>query len=226
MVEVIPGILEQEFSEIEKKVALVQGLVDWVQIDVADGTLVPNTTFLDFSALGTLTKSSLSSNLSTVNERGYDHRLSFEAHLMVTSPEKYIRPLVDAGFRRLIAHVEANDPRRFLDEAQYESIEVGLAIDGATDFNEIEPFLEAIDVVLVMTIEAGFSGSPFLPEAVEKMKTIHRNLPDLPIEGDGGINEQTARLVKEAGATRLVSTSFLFKDPKQIAATIDTLRKA
>lgn len=212
MVEVIPGILEQEFSEIEKKITLVQGLVDWVQIDVADGTLVGNTTFLDFGRLG---------GLGRLGER-----LSFEAHLMVARPEKYIRPLVDAGFRRLIAHVEATDPRLFLEQAQYESVEVGLAIDGATEFEQIEPFLEAIDVVLVMTVEAGFSGSPFLPEAVEKIKIIHRNLPDLPIEVDGGINDQTARVVAGAGATRLVSTSYLFKDPKQIAAAIDRLKKA
>ncbi|MFZ5845271.1 MAG: hypothetical protein ACOY0S_02270, partial [Patescibacteria group bacterium] len=200
MVEVIPGILEKDWSEIETKLKLASPHVDWVQIDVADNTLVPNETFLDFSQFASLTKKSLSTNLS---------RISLEAHLMVDRPDKYIRPLVDAGFKRLIAHLEANDPRRFLDEARYESIEVGVAIDGPTDFVEIEPFLEEVDCVLVMMYEAGFSGQPFQPENLEKIKIIRRNLPDLPIEVEGGISEVTARLVKDAGATRLVSTSYI-----------------
>lgn len=211
MIEVIPGILEKDFAEIEKKIGLVTGLVDWVHLDVADNTLVPNNTLVQWDQLVQLVKTK---------------NLSFEAHLMVDYPERYIRLLVDAGFTRVIGHVEANDPRLFLDQAQYESVEVGLAIDGATEFEHIEPFLDAVDVALIMTVEAGFSGAKFLPETLEKIKTIRRNLPDLPIEVDGGINDQTARLVKEAGATRLVSTSFLFKNPKQIAVAIDTIRKA
>ncbi len=212
MIEVIPGILEKDFAEIEKKIGLVTELVDWVQIDFADNTLVPNETFLKFDQFGSL--------IATYPN------LSFEAHLMVDYPEKYIRPLVDAGFKRLIAHVEANDPRQFLEALEYESVEVGLAIDGTTELEQLEPFLDAIDVALVMTIEAGASGEPFLPETVEKIKTIHQDFPDLPIEVDGGINEQTAKLVKEAGATRIVSTSYLFKDPKNIAAAIERLKKA
>ncbi len=210
MIDIIPGILEKDFAKIEERVRLVTGLVDWVQIDIADNTLVPNTTYTDFGRLGGLGK--------------LGGKLSFEGHLMVGSPEKYIRPLVDAGFRRLIAQVEAADPRLFLDQAQYEDVEVGLAIDGATEIEHIEPFLEEIDVVLVMTVEAGFSGAPFLPETVEKIKLIHQNLPDLPIEVDGGINDQTAKLVKDAGATRVVSTSYIFKDSAQVAEAIERLR--
>lgn len=212
MIEIIPGILEKELGKIEERVQLVTGLVDWVQIDIADNTLVPNATYLEFGRLGGVGK--------------LEGKLSFEAHLMVASPEKYIRPLVDAGFRRLIAHVEANDPRLFLDTAQYEDVEVGLAVDGATEIEHIEPFLEELDVALVMTVEAGFSGAPFLPETIEKIKLIHQNLPDLPIEVDGGINDQTAKLVKDAGATRLVSTNYLFGDPSRIAAAIEHLQNA
>lgn len=211
MVEIIPGILEKELSRIEAKIRLVSGLVDWVQFDIADSTLVNNLTFLEFDKLKTLV------------EWG---NFSSEAHLMVANPEKYIQPLVDAGFRRLIAHVEANDPRRFLEQVQYESVEVGIALDGGTDFEELEPFLDDIDVALVMTVEAGFSGAKFLPETVEKIRTIHRNLPDLAIEVDGGMNEATAKIVKEAGATRIVSTSYLFKDPTHVAGAIEQLRNA
>ncbi len=210
MIDIIPGILDKEWVPIDEKVRQVAPLTQWIQIDVADNTLVPNVTLLDFKQFAPYEKEF--------------PELSFEAHLMVAKPEMYIKPLVDAGFKRLIAHVEAHDPRVFLDQAQYEHVEVGLAIDGATEFDQIEPFLEEIDMVLVMTIEAGFSGQPFLPETMEKVKLIHQNFPDLPIEVDGGINDKTAKIAVEAGATRLVSTSYIFKSADGIAQAVERLK--
>lgn len=210
MIDVIPGILEQDLSAIEAKIALVASHVPRVHIDIADNTLVANTTYFDASGLGDLISS-------------YPN-LSFEAHLMVANPEKYIRELVDAGFKRLIAHIEATDPRVFLEEAKLESAEVGLAIDGSTEVEQLEPFLEEIDLALVMTIEAGFSGQPFLPETLEKVRAIRKHFADLPIAVDGGITAETARVAKDAGATRLVSTSFLYKDPQAIGAAIEALQ--
>lgn len=209
MIEIIPGILEKDWSEIERRIKLVSPYVPWVQIDVADNSLVPNTTFLDFEKF-----------------RAVPASVSLEAHLMVAHPEKYIRPLAGAGFKRLIAHLESADPRLFLDQARYEEVEVGIAIDGPTEVEQVEPFLEEVDTVLVMMIEAGFSGQEFEPENLEKVRRIHSHYPDLPIEVDGGINETTAKLVKEAGATRIVSTSFIFKDPDRIAQAIETLKNA
>lgn len=207
MVEIIPGILEKEWEMIEERLRLVTGLVEWVQIGCADNTMVPNTTFLDFSRFTPYTKS-----------------LSLEAHLMVASPEKYIKAAADAGFRRLIAHVEAHDPRIFLDAVKHEEVEVGVAIDGPTEFEVVEPFLEEADFVQVMTVEAGFSDGKFLPECIEKIKSIHSYLPDLPIEVNGGVSDKTARVLVDAGATRLVVNSFLFKNPAAIAAALAALR--
>src|SRR5258706_9038465 len=182
MIDVIPGIGPQkEWSIIEERLNIVMPHVEWAQIDFADNTFVPNTTFMEFEKF-----------------RDFSDKISLEAHLMVAQPEKYIKAAADAGFKRIIAHVEAHDPRIFLDQAKYEDVEVGLAIDGPTDFEEVEPFLDQIDFVLVMTVESGFSGQPFLPETVEKIKSIHAYLPDLPIEVDGGISDVTARLVKDA----------------------------
>lgn len=205
MIDVIPGILEKEWAPIDERIKLVEPFVEWVQIDVADNTLVSNSTFLDFHKFLLISKPSL------------------EAHLMVAQPEKYIKSMVDAGFKRLIAHVECHDPRVFLDAAKYEHVEVGIAIDGATELEQVEPYLEEVDMVLVMTIEAGYSGQPFLPENLEKIKTIHQNFPDLPIEVDGGINDKTGQLAVEAGATRLVSTSYIYKSGN-IAAAIEQLK--
>jgi ribulose-phosphate 3-epimerase len=210
MIDVIPGILETELSEIENKVNLVAHHVDWVQIDFMDGTWVPNKTFMEIDKLKSII--------------AIHPALSFEAHLMVAQPEKYVESLSKIGFKRLIAHVEANDPRLFLDQVKYESVEVGLAIDGTTEIDQIEPYLDEIDTVLVMTIEAGSSGQTFLPESVEKIKMIRENLLDLPIEVDGGINEITAKIASDAGATRLVSTSYIFNDPVHISHAISDLK--
>jgi ribulose-phosphate 3-epimerase len=212
MIDIIPGILESEFSEIEYKVGLVAPYVEWVQIDFSDGTLVPGNTCMHIEKFQTLCPK-------------YPN-VSFEAHLMVTKPEKYIRGLATAGFKRLIAHVEADDTRIYLAEVEYESVEVGLAIDGTTEVGEIEPFLEKIDTVLVMTVEAGASGQKFLPETVEKIKAIHEGYPDLPIEVDGGINDVNIKIVKDAGATRAVMTSYIFTQTERIAKAIARLKNA
>lgn len=209
-VDVIPGIFEKEWDAFVHKVELVAPYTFWVHADVLDDTLAPGETVRDFSGL--------------VEVKKKYPNLLFEAHLVVDRPEKYLRSLVDAGFSRIVAHVEANDPRAFLDAARYEDVDVGLAIDGATQVDQIEPFLEEISFVVVMSAEAGDPDQPFLPEAVEKLRLIHQNLPDLSIEADGGITDATAKAVTDAGATRLVSTSFLFGNEQDIAGQIELLR--
>lgn len=211
MIELIPapGTLK-EFSEVKERILSVSPYVSWVHIDVADQTLVENETFRDFTLWKDLPEN-----------------LSFEAHLMVANPEKYIKQLVNVGFKRIIAHVECQDPRRFLDEAQYEEVEVGLALDGPSPLDEIEPFLEEIDVALIMGIEAGFSGQQFQLETVEKIKGLLHAYPETLIEVDGGINDVTGKLVAEAGAQRLAVTSYIFKqnDPDSISQAIQKLKE-
>lgn len=211
MLEVVVGIFEKSVDDIRKKVEYVaqSGEHVWIQIDIADGTLVPAVSSVDIKAFAGI--------LSDFPE------LSFEAHLMVASPEKYLKPLVDAGFKRIVAHVEAIDPRLFLEEAKYESVDVGLAVDGPTELEQIEPFMDDIDFVLIMTIEAGASGQTLLPETVEKIKTVRDLYPEMPIEVDGGINDQTAKVVADAGATRVVSTTYIMKNPEKIHTSVKRL---
>lgn len=209
-IDVIPGVFESDLDLVEKKLLAVAPHVSWVHIDISDGTFSPKQTTTDIDTYAKL--------ISTYPN------CSFEAHLMVANPEKYIRTLVDAGFSRLIAHVECYDPRRFLDEARYDEVEVGLAIDGATEVEQIEPFLEEVDGVVVSTREMGDQDHVFLPEAVERIKLIHQNFPDLPITAVGGLNEEHAKTVKEAGATRLVVASYIFKSPGNEAEAIETLK--
>ncbi|MEK7533412.1 MAG: hypothetical protein AAB542_03185 [Patescibacteria group bacterium] len=208
-IDVIPEITETEWHAFERKVAMVAPYVSWIHLNVSDGTIAA-ATLTDFSGLSALI--------------AQYPRVSFEARLLVASPEKYVRQLTDAGCKRLIAHVESNDPRMFLEAAKFDEIEVGIALDGATEIDQVEPFLEEIDCVVVMTAEAGSVGGTFLPEAVEKIRLIRQNFPDLPIEAVGAINETTMRVVKDAGATRVVSNSFLFSDETDIASRIELLK--
>jgi len=194
MIDVLPGVLEKELTIIREKIDIVSPIVSWVHVDVADNTLVPNETFRNFEEW-----------------KGFPEHLSFEAHLMVANPEKYIRPLVDAGFKRLVAHVECQDPRRFLEDAQYENVEVGLALDGPSAVEDLEPFMDEVDAVLLMGIEAGFSGQPFQVDTIEKIRQLLHSYPEALVEIDGGINESTGKLVVDAGAKRLVTTSYLFQ---------------
>lgn len=210
MIDIVPGIQEKEWEAALQKIILVAPHVQWIHIDFLDGTLSPGETVMDFSRLPDLT-------------RTYPH-LSFGAHLMVSNPEKYVNQFDDWGFKRISSHVESNDPRRFLEAVKFEDAEVGIAIDGPTEVEEIEPFLEEVDYAVIMTAEAGAVGQPFLPETIEKIKAIRENFPDLAIEVVGGITLESAPLVKEAGASRIVTNHFLFKDSERIVQTLAELK--
>lgn len=206
---VIAGISEKDWDAVVAKVAMAASVVRWVHIVVADGTMGTDVTVTDMDKFADLVADF--------------PQVSFEVHLLSATPEKYIRPLADAGVSRLIAHVECNDPRRFLTEVKYDEVEVGIALDGATEIEEVEPFLEEVDFVVVMSAEAGITGGTFLPESVEKVKLLRQNLPDLPIEVVGGITDVTAKALKDVGATRVVSTAFLYQHPGGMAEAADVL---
>lgn len=200
MLEVIPGILEKEWSEIEQKIELVRGFAKTIHIDLADGKMVPNTTFLDPTPF-----------------KKYSDELFFELHMMVEEPIQYIKPFADAGFKRFLGHIEKmSNQEEFVAQGQLLG-EVGLAIDGPTSLSAVKVPYDDLDCILFYTShKAGFSGPPFVPDRVEKAREV-RLKSTMPIEVDGGINEETILLAKDAGVTRFVSTSHIFKaqDPHQ-----------
>ncbi len=209
MVEVIPGILEQEFAKIVDKVRLVENYSPWIHIDLLDGTLFSNNCFHDpsaFSSLRTLSK--------------------FELHMMVVNPHQLVEEWAEVGIKRFIGHVEGiSDLEQFIATVRKKKLEVGLALDIDTDVSLIEPFLPNIDVALVMSIHTGKSGQQFEDKAVIKMRKIRMLAPELPIEVDGGINLDTAKKAVAGGVNRLVSTSFIFSYPS-IPLAIEKLRKS
>lgn len=194
MLQVIPGILETEFSEIKRKVSKVAPYVEWVQVDLADGELVENETFAEAEEFF---------GLAVPPQR--------ELHMMVQDPIERVDEWVEAGFGRLIAQIEGiGDPEGFIDAVTLHSVEVGLALDLETPTSIVEPYLDMLDVVLLMGVRAGFSGQEFDPRVVKKVSKIRRVDDVVPIEIDGGVDLETAQLCAQAGATRVVSTSYIF----------------
>lgn len=198
MYKMIPGILEKDWQSIEKKIEIGRQFADGFHIDIIDGKFADNTTFLDPKPF---TK--------------YAKDLFFELHMMVDNPLQYLKPFAEAGFQRFLGHIEKMpDQEEFVTIGQ-ELGEVGLALDKDTPIDKINVPFNDLDIILIMTIKAGFSGQSFTPELLKKVEDL-RAKTAIPIEVDGGINDVSLVQARNAGATEFVSTSFIFsnQDPK------------
>ncbi len=189
---IIPGPLEKDFPTLLRHFETFENFVDTIQVDIADGIFVQNKTLQDINKVSQI-----------------DTPLSVELHLMVSRPENFI-PKTNGCVKKIILHVESDTfSRELLDELLQRDLEVGLALNPETDILDIEPFLDYIQSVQFMTIHPGFQGQKFLPEVLEKIKLFKKGFPEIPIEVDGGIRPNTARLCIDAGATLLVCGSYL-----------------
>lgn len=200
MHQIIPGILEHDWSEIEKKINLVKSFAKTIHVDIIDGKFAQNLTFLDPKPFAP-----------------YSQDLFLELHMMVENPLQYLKPFASAGFQRFLGHLEhIPDQAEFVAQGQLLG-EVGLAIDGPASLDAIKVPLDDLDGILIMTIKAGKSGQEFIPALLEKVKAVRTKHATIPIEVDGGVNDKTILLAKEAGATRFITTSYLYhsENPKQ-----------
>jgi len=177
----------------EKKIEKIASFVKTMHIDIIDGKFADNTTFMDPDPF-----------------KKYTGNIFFEVHLMVDNPIQYLHSFEDAGFKRFIGQIEKMpDIAAFIAEGQLRG-EVGLAIDKQTSIGSLRDYLADIDVLLIMTIQAGFSGQTFLPELLDKVKKIREINTFIPIEIDGGVSENTIVEAKEAGVNRFVATSAIY----------------
>lgn len=191
--EIIPGILEKESAEIEKKIEKVIQFAETIHIDLLDGKFADNTTFSDPSFFKRFTKDA-----------------KFEVHMMVENPQQYLKTWADAGFVRFIGQIEKMpNIEEFVAEGQMLG-EVGLAVDIETPVEKILRYTEDLDFAFVMTVKAGFSNQSFDPRMLEKIGELRQKDELLPIEVDGGVNEEDITALKDAGATRFVSTGTIF----------------
>jgi len=210
--QLIPTINEKNFEEIKKKVALIENLVDWIQFDIADGKFTSYTTWKNPSDLLMLSPF-----------------LNFEIHLMVLEPEKIVENwLKIPNVRRIIVHLETitedsfNQIRELTKKYQKE---LGLAIESKTPWETIIPYADKIDLVQVLAVSAGPAGQTFELSNLEKIRNIKKKFPQLIVEVDGGVNNETAPLVKSAGADIISSSSYIFSDLSKVEEKIKELEK-
>jgi len=199
MHDVIPGILEKNWIEIEKILQILRPFSRSVHIDVIDGKFAPTVSFLE-----------------TEPFKKYKDDFFMEVHLMVENPLAYLKEYADAGFKRFLGHVEKiENMEEFIALGQIFG-EVGIAFDSSTAVESLNIPFDDIDTILLMSVKAGKSGQEFMPEVLEKIKNIKLKT-QIPIEIDGGINDKTIIEAKNLGAQRFVATSFIFSssDPMQ-----------
>jgi ribulose-phosphate 3-epimerase len=210
-VAVAPSLLAADFTDLCADIdAMAEAGVDLLHLDVMDGHFVPNLTFGPF----------ICAHIRRCTD------LLLDAHLMISAPHRYLEAFAAAGVDALTIHVEGESP---VDETLARIGELGLkrglSLNPGTPLARIEPHLDALDLVLVMSVEPGFGGQSFDPSAVEKIERLaalraQRGL-ELAISVDGGIDAETAPRVRDAGADILVSgTYFCHADDRREAARL------
>ncbi len=216
-VRLAPSILSADFGYLAEQIQELDrtGLVDRIHVDVMDGVFVPNLSF------GTLIVQAVRKQTT----------LPLDVHLMIVDPSRYYAQFVDAGATYLTVHVEACPHlNRDLNEIRRLGARPGVAINPGSSPCLLDSVLDAIDVVLVMSVNPGFSAQAFIPASPGKIRRIRALLDvagshaDLSV--DGGINATTAGIVVEAGSNVLVAGSAVFHYPGGIAAGLAALRDA
>lgn len=200
MVKIAPSILSADFSKLGQEITDVEhGGADLIHIDVMDGHFVPNITIgpLVVQAVRPITE------------------LPLDVHLMIENPDQYLDAFAKAGADYITVHVEAcRHLHRTIHHIKELGVKAGVVLNPATPVESILPIIDDVDMVLLMTVNPGFGGQKFIHSVLPKISQVKdlalaRNL-NLEIEVDGGVNEETAKLCIEAGASVLVAGSAVY----------------
>jgi ribulose-phosphate 3-epimerase len=196
---IAPSILAADFARLAEEVRAVEGAADWLHVDVMDNHFVPNLTI----------------GLPVVRSLRAATSIPFDVHLMITDPERWAPGYAEAGAFSVTFHAEAcDDPVALAKSLRAAGAKAGLAIDRDTP---VEPYLELlpyVDMVLIMTIKAGFGGQSFMPELLEKVRDVRRRITakdlQVRVEVDGGIAADTIERAAAAGADAFVAGTAVY----------------
>ena len=203
--KIIPAIIAKTQDELDDLLSKVSNLVDIIQLDIMDNKFVPNTSlFFDFKVPKT--------------------SCLFEAHLMIMDPEKWINENWEKVDTILVHYESCNNHKKIISMVKNKGKKIGFVLNPETSTQCLRNLIDEIDQVLIMTVNPGFYGSPFLPEMLDKIVELRNMKPELNIEVDGGITDKTIDLVDKAGANMFVSGSYIMK-AENVNEPINNLKK-
>jgi ribulose-phosphate 3-epimerase len=213
MVKIAPSILSADFANLERDIRRIE-TADYVHVDVMDGVFVPN----------------ISIGLPVVKCIRPVTKLPLDVHLMIVKPVRYVEQFCDAGADLVTVHVEADTEENIhaaIDAIHAKWKRAGVVLKPGTPAQAADPFLEKVELILVMTVEPGFGGQKFMADMMPKVTALRRSIdarnPRCELEVDGGVAPDTCRICIDAGADVLVAGSAVYKAP-DIPARIRELR--
>jgi len=213
---IAPSILSADFTRLGADLSACESAgADWIHVDVMDGRFVPNLT------MGPV----------VVEACRRATKLPLDVHLMIEEPERHIEAFAKAGASHITVHVETCPHlHRTIEQIKSLGCKAGVTLNPSTPASAIEPMLSLVDLVLVLTVNPGFSGQKFIPEVLPKIVSLRRALDEIGssawLEVDGGLSSATLPEVQKAGADAFVSGSSIFQHPQGIAAGIEALRSS
>ena len=208
---ITPSILSADLAHLQKEIDSIEKHADWIQVDVMDGHFVPNLSF------------------GAPVIKWIRTKLPLDIHLMVTNPADRTQEFLNLKVANITFHAEAvtttSERKKLISDIKKGGATAGIAMNPATPVSAIEDVIADIDLVLIMSIVPGFSGQAFMPDVLSKVKDLRKRFPDLMIQMDGGIDAKTAPQCRAAGATNLVSATYVFSSTDR-AEAISILRKS
>ena len=209
MADIIPAINADNFEEIKEKIKMVEPYVQWLHLDVADGTFAKNTIWHNAGDL-----------------RGLDTPLLIEVHLMINDVERRVSDWFLPNIKRIIFHLEAaKDVDFVIAKCREAGKEVGLAINPETSWTRLFPYFGKANMFQILGVRPGLAGQKINEEVLHKIEEVRKNCPSCIIEADGGVNAENAKKITLAGANLLAAASAIF-NADDIGQAIENLKLA